>query len=113
MTFYASAIATGTFGVTTYGDLTITFTPTPQVAVQIAAINDSSSLEALRSAVTPFFACVAQRVAQTTLAKFRRFEITPGKQVPGLPPGHKWEVGSPVVVREGDYTTLRGNVKLQ
>ena len=113
MTFYTSAIATGTLAVTTSGAVTLAFAPTPQVAVQIAAINDSSSLEALRSAMAPFFACVAQRLAQTALEHFPVLAITPGKQVPGVPPGSKWEVGSPVVVREGDYTTLRGNVKLQ
>jgi len=111
VTLYASGIATGAMAVTTSGALTVAFAPTPQVAAQVIAISDSSVLEPLRTAVAPFFACVAQKVAQTTLETFPLLELKPpAAKFPGMPPT-KWKVEAPNVGREDAYTTLKGNVK--
>lgn len=108
LTLYASGIATGLVAVTTSGTLTIAFAPTAQVAVQVAAISDSSALAQMRAAVAPFFACVVEKAATTALEGFP----TPALKLPGLLPGKEWRVKSPKVGREGNYTTLKGAVEV-
>ena len=77
--------------------------------VQITAVSDSSVREQVGTALAPYFTCVAQKAAQTTLAGFPH----PSLKVPGVSPGKEWGVKNPKVEREGNYTTLKGDVEVK
>lgn len=103
VTLHASGIAAGTLGVTPSGALTFAVDSVSQAALQIAAIDDSSALESVRAALTPWFACFVEKVAQAGLSHLPPLELDLSGTV-------VWRVGNAVVAREGSYTTLRGTV---
>ena len=96
---YASGIMAGTLGVGASHTLTATFSPTATLAVEIAAIDDSSAVDAVREAVAPFFACVARRLSAAALDAVALAELRVG-----------WRPGNVAAGREGNYTTERGTV---
>jgi hypothetical protein len=104
LTVYASGIATGAFETTPQGGLTLGIGAAPQADFQITAIDDSSALPAVRSALAPWFACVVDQLAQTAVQHLPQPEFA-------LPGGVLWRVGNAVVARESGYTTLRGEVQ--
>jgi hypothetical protein len=109
VTLDASGIVTGQLGVNAANELTIGLAPSPQLALQVTAIDDSTALEAVRTAITPFFGCIMQQMSQAALAGITlpTFDFS---SVTNLPAGTMWSLGSPGVGREGDYTILRGTV---
>jgi hypothetical protein len=106
---YASGIATGKLDLSASNKMTVDFAPAPEVAVEIAAIDDSSALEPLHAALEPFFGCLVERMTQTALGGIAAPEVD-FSTIPGVPAGTVWRLDHPAIGREGNFTTLRGAV---
>jgi len=106
---YASGIATGKLGLSASNRMTADFRPDPEVAVEIAAIDDSSALDPLHTALEPFVGCLVERLTQVAFDGIAAPEVD-FSNVTGVPAGSVWRLEQPVLGREGNFTTLRGTV---
>lgn len=109
VTLYASGIVTGTLGVTTANLISIGSETDLDVAVQVAAIDDTSAAEAVRAAVQPYLECATRQLVNTALIAIPLLEV-PVPAVPGLPSGTVWVPQDATIAREFSYTTVRGTV---